>query len=103
MTLFDELIVKTQVPVPVQAPLQPENRYLLAGVAVKVTDDPLTKASEQSLPQDTPTGEDTILPLPRRVTDNLYLGSNLKVAVMLLADVILTVQGPIPVQAPVQP
>lgn len=53
--------------VPLQAPLQPENVQPVAGVAVNVTAVPLLNALVQVLPQLTPLGEDTMVPLPVRV------------------------------------
>jgi len=103
VTLLAASMVEVHVPDPVQAPLQPENRYPLAGVAVNVTEVPLTHACEQSLPHDTPDGELLIVPLPIRLTVKVYLGNALNVAVTVLAAFIVRLQAPVPVQAPLQP
>jgi len=58
------LIVTVQVPVPVQAPLQPENADPLAAVAVSVTIVPLVKLALQVAPQVTPTGLEATEPDP---------------------------------------
>lgn len=50
-TVLDEFMVTLHAPTPVQAPLQPEKSYPLAGLAVNVTIVPLTNDSLQSNPQ----------------------------------------------------
>ena len=50
-----------------------------------------------------PTGSLVTVPLPDLLTVRVYLGMALKVAVTLLAAVIVTWQVPVPVQAPDQP
>src|SRR5262245_66505469 len=64
------LIVTVQVPVPVQAPLQPVKVAPAAGVAVSVTAVPLLKAAEHVAPQLMPAGGLVIGagPAPARLT-----------------------------------
>ena len=57
-------IETAQEPVPVQAPLQPENPEPAAGDAVRVTTVPISKVSVQSSPQLIPIGEELIVPSP---------------------------------------
>ncbi|HDN27603.1 MAG TPA: hypothetical protein ENG03_11010 [Thioploca sp.] len=64
VTLLLDTIDTRQVPVPLQAPLQPANVLPDAGLAVRVTLLPSVKDSEQSLPQLIPVGELVIVPLP---------------------------------------
>lgn len=63
-TLRASLIVTAQVPVPLQAPLQPANTVPLAGVAVSVTPVPLFSATLQVAPQLIPAGDDETVPTP---------------------------------------
>ncbi len=56
MTAFAALIVTAHVPVPVQAPDQPEKDEPVIAEAVRVTEVPLLYASEQSPPQEIPEG-----------------------------------------------
>ena len=53
-----------QLPVPVQAPVQPPNVELPSAVAVRFTTVPGLYASEQSAPQLTPAGEELTVPVP---------------------------------------
>src|SRR5215468_2375766 len=94
-----------QVPVPVQAPLQPEKVEPLAAVAVRVTEVPLAKLALHVLPQLMPAGEEVTVPLPEPalVTVRFGLAVVLNVAVTDFAAVIGTVQVLVPVQAPLQP
>ena len=63
------LMVKLQVPVPEQAPLQPENTDDSdAGVAVRVINVPLLKLAEQVAPQLMPAGALVTEPVPVKVT-----------------------------------
>jgi hypothetical protein len=57
-----------QVPVPVQAPLQPVKVKPLAGVALKATLVPPLKLALQVLPQAIPLGLEATVPLPVVVT-----------------------------------
>jgi hypothetical protein len=96
------LIVTVQGPVPVQPPpLQPKNVEPAAGVAVKVTAVPLVKPVEQVVPHEMPAGALTTLPLP--VPDGVTVSAKddcTKLAVTDMAALIVTVQGPVPVQPP---
>jgi len=94
-----------QVPVPVQAPLQPANVEPLAAAAVSVTDVPLAKFALHVVPQLMPVGEDVTVPVPvpALVTLNANVEALLKVAVTARAAVIEVVQAPVPVHAPLQP
>jgi hypothetical protein len=96
------LIVTVQGPVPVQPPpLQPENVEPAAGVAVKVTTVPLVKPVEQVAPHEMPAGALTTLPLP--VPDGVTVSAKddcTKLAVTDVVALIVTVQGPVPVQPP---
>ena len=104
-------------PVPEHAPLQPANVCPVLGVAVKVTLVPLVYVSEQSLPQAIPVP--VIVPLPETPVVRVYVvgvGVELpppppppppplvvvapKVAVTLRFRDIVTVQGAVPLQAP---
>ena len=95
-------MVTVQEPVPVQPPpLQPENVEPAAGTAVKVTAVPLVKPVEQVVPQEMPAGALTTLPLP--VPDCVTVSAKddcTKLAVTAVAALIVTVQGPVPVQLP---
>jgi hypothetical protein len=100
------VIETVQVPVPVQAPLQPANVEPLAAEAVSVTEVPLAKLALHVLPQLMPDGEEVTVPVPvpARVTVRVWVVALvLKVAVTDRAAVIETVQVPVPVQAPLQP
>ncbi len=105
VTLRAAVIANTQLPVPVQAPLQPANVEPLAAAAVSVTDVPLEKFALQVLPQFTPEGEDVTVPVPvpALVTLNENDDELVNVAVTARAAVIDTVQVPVPVHAPLQP
>jgi hypothetical protein len=74
-----EFIVTPQVPVPLQAPLQPLNVQPLAGVAVSVTCVPGAKFALQLDGQLIPVGELVTAPLPVTLTVNV--DSCVKVAV----------------------
>ena len=100
------VIDTAQVPVPVQAPLQPAKVEPLAAAAVSVTEVPLAKFALQVAPQLMPPVLDVTVPEPEPV----LLTVNAKVVVLLLkvavterAAVIDTVQLPVPVHAPLQP
>jgi hypothetical protein len=106
VTLRAAVIDVVQVPVPVQAPLQPANVEPVVAAAVRVTDVPLAKLALQVVPQFTPVGAEVTVPapLPALVTVNAKVDVDvLKVAVTLRAAVIDTVQVPVPEHAPLQP
>jgi hypothetical protein len=107
VTLSAALIVTTQLPVPVQAPLHPAKVLPLFGVSLNVTCDPLVKFAVQMLGHVIPAGElDTVpVPVPASATVNAKLVVELNVAVTLSAAVIVIVQVPVPLHAafPLQP
>jgi hypothetical protein len=98
-------IATLQLPVPLQAPLQPVKADPLAGRAVRVTTVPSLKSLLQVVPQLMPEGEDTMLPLPSPRRDVVKACvMRVKVAVTVAAVAIETVQTlALPVQAPLQP
>ena len=83
------------------SPDQPVNRCPVEAVAVKVTDVPTANDFEHELPQVIPVGLDATdpTPTPALVTVSV-LGTALKVAVTVLADVIDTMHTPAPLQEP---
>src|SRR5262245_57374170 len=96
------LMVRAQVPVPVQAPpLQPVKVEPAAGVAVSVTAVPLANVEEHVAPHVIPAGALVMVPLPAPVL--LTVSAKLcsaKVAVTDCAALIVTLQVPAPVQPP---
>ena len=64
MTLRAALMVTLQVPVPVQAPLQPVKVEPAVAAAVRVTLVPLVKLVLQVLPQVIPLGDEVTVPDP---------------------------------------
>ena len=96
--------VTVQPAVPVQAPLQPANAERFAGVAFNVTTVPPLKAALHALPQLIPPGLELTVPEP--VPATLAVSVTLcraNVAPTLRAWLMLTVQDPAPLQAPLQP
>jgi hypothetical protein len=88
----------------VATPLQPVNKEPTAGVAVSVNTDRLglTLAAQMS-PQFIPAGllVTVPVPVPVFVTDiTTYPGATSKFAVMFRSSVMVTVQGPVPLQPP---
>ena len=67
VTLLAAFMVTTQVPVPLQAPLQPLKVDPVPAAAVSVTDWPELKAAEQVAPQLIPLGALVTVPLPAPV------------------------------------
>src|SRR5579872_2645140 len=104
VTALAAVMVTLQVPVPEQAPLQPAKVDPAAAVAVRVTGVPLAKLALQVLGQVMPAG--LLLtdpePVPASVTVNANV-TTLNVAVTALAAVMVTLQVPVPEQAPLQP
>jgi hypothetical protein len=102
MTEVAALSVMVQAAVPEHPPpLQPENVEPVAGVAVKVTMVPVVNWVEQVVPHEMPAGALTTLPLP--VPDGVTVSAKddcTKLAVTDMAALIVTVQGPVPVQPP---
>jgi len=105
VTLRAAVIGVVQVPVPVQAPLQPANVEPLDAAAVSVTEVPLAKFALHVVPQLTPAGDEVTVPspVPAFVTLSANVDVALKVAVTARAAVIDTVQAPVPAHAPLQP
>ena len=69
VTVFAAFMVSVQVPVPVQAPLQPAKVLPAAGVAVRVTLVPLVKFALQVALQSIPAGPATVPePVPNLAT-----------------------------------
>src|SRR6202162_6007928 len=97
-------MVTEKAPVPLQAPLQPVKVDPAAALAVSVTTVPLLKLALQVVPQLIPVGllVNVAVPVPALVTLNLQTGT-LNVAVTDFAALIVTLQVPVPVQAPLQP
>src|SRR5262247_4580445 len=95
------LIVTLQVPVPVQAPLQPVKVEPAAGVAVRVTTVPVVKEVEHVAPHVMPAGALVMVPLPAPVLLTVSAKPcSAKVAVTDCAALVVTVQVPVPVQPP---
>lgn len=97
-------IVSWHVPVPPQAPLQPANVEPDPGVGVSVTTVPLLKFAVHVLGQEIPLGELVTVPVPVPAVETVSGKVEiLNVAVTDSADVIVTTQLPVPLQAPLQP
>jgi hypothetical protein len=103
VTFRATLIVTVQEPVPVQAPLQPA-KVEPEAIALSVTDAPELKFAAQVPGQLMPEGllDTEPLPVPARVTVSGKVAV-VNVAVTFRAALIVTVQEPVPVQAPLQP
>ena len=63
----------------------------------------LKKEKEHVEPQLIPAGLLVTVPVPLLVTLSVYLGSEVKLALTLLAAFMVTTQTPVPEQAPLQP
>ena len=95
-----------QNPVPEHPPPQPANELPLFGVAVKITELPASEVYEQVDPQLMPEGEPVTIPepVPVFVTVKVYkLEDRAKLAVTVLAALIVVVHVPVPEHAPLQP
>ena len=107
VTLRAALIVTTQLPVPVHAPLQPAKLLPEFDVAVSVTSVPARKVLEQVPGQSIPAGLDATapLPVPAVLTErtNVGGGAAVKLAVTLAAAFMVTAQLPVPEHAPLHP
>jgi hypothetical protein len=101
-----EFIVTLQAPVPLQAPPQPANVELESGAAAKLTTVPLAKLAEHVVPQEIPEGVLVTAPVPVPLLDTVRVKGPafaVKVAPTDLAASMVTLQAPVPVQAPLQP
>ena len=106
LTDFAASMVTLQAPVPLQAPLQPANVEPESGVAVKLTTVPFAKFAEHVVPQEIPEGVLVTVPVPVPLLDTVRVTGPafpVKVAPTDLAASMVTLQAPIPVQAPLQP
>ncbi len=104
VTLWSELRVTVQAPVPVQAPLQPANADPAFGTAARDTTEPAAKGVEHEKKQLTPEGELVTLPppVPALVTFKLNAGRN--IAVTATSEVAVTEQLLVPEHIdPLQP
>ena len=100
-TLSAPTISTEQLPVPLQAPLQPIKLMPGAGVAVSVTTVLLPKLAVQFDEQLKPVGVFFTVPLPVTLTvRGKVICAN--VAVTDCAEFIVTMQLPVPLQAPLQ-
>lgn len=102
VTLRAASIDTLQASAPVQAPDQPVKRQPSAGVGVSVTVASTASAALQVLPQAMPAGDEVTVPVPLRVTLSV-LWVRVKTAPTEVAPATVTLQGPVPLQAPVQP
>ena len=102
VTLFAAFIVSEQLPVPEQAPDQPEKPYPLEGEAVSVTPVPYPNVVEQVPGQEIPEGELVTVPLPLTPTVSVS-GMAVKVASTVSGLYKLTSQEPVPEHEPDQP
>src|SRR4030095_11676832 len=101
VTELAALIVTMQPPLPEQPPLHQAKLEPASGVTVKVTAVPLGNEAAHVAPQTMPAGELVMVPVP--VPDLLTVSvkpcCSLKVAVMEVAAVSVTIQGPVLEQA----
>ena len=89
-----------QLPVPLQAPPQPENVAPEFGVSVSVTAVPAGKLALQAPGQAIPAGLLVTVPLPVTLTDSRL--DPVKTALTDFAALIVTEQDPAPLHAPLQ-
>jgi hypothetical protein len=97
------LRVTEQAPVPAQAPLHPVKTEPAAAVLLRVTTVPDAKGAEQVAPQLMPAGVEVTVPVPVPAFTTVRVWLSLKVAATDLAALMVTVQAPVPVQAPLHP
>ncbi len=95
-------------PAPAHAPLQPVKVEPASGMASRATTAPLVKLALHTAPQLIPPGLEAMIPVPAPFFITLSItvlggGAVPNVAVRLRGAVMLTVHGPVPVQAPLQP
>jgi hypothetical protein len=103
VTDLDEVIVTEQLPVPLQAPLQPAKTDPDAAVAVRPTNAPLANIALQVVGQLMPAGLLVTLPLPVPASETVKGKTAVKVAVTALAAFMVTEHPAVPEQAPLQP
>ena len=89
--------------VPLHAPAHPAKVELLAGVAVSVTEVPGSKLALHDCPQLMPEGVLATLPLPVPLKATANTGEALKLAITEVFCVSVTLQTPVPLQAPDHP
>jgi hypothetical protein len=102
VTLAAAFMVTLHVPVPEQpAPLQPLKFDPPAALAVRVTTVPLLYGAAQVAPQLIPAGLDVTVPLPVPALLTVRLNCcTAKLAVTLVAALMVTLQVPVPEQPP---
>ena len=98
VTDLSALIVTVHVPPPVHVPLQALKEEPLLGLAVRVTEVPLLKVSEQSVPQLIPVAVTVPSADPALVTVRVKVEE--KVAVTEVLALMVPVQVPVPEQPP---
>jgi len=106
LTDFAASMVTLQAPVPLQAPLQPANVEPESGLAVKLTTAPLAKLAEHVVPQEIPEGVLVTVPVPAPLLATVRVkspGLAVKFALTDFAASMVTLQAPVPLQAPLQP
>jgi hypothetical protein len=106
LTDFAASMVTLQAPVPLQAPLQPARVEPESGAAVKLTTVPLAKLAEHVAPQEIPEGVLVTVPVPVPFLVTVRVkgpGFAVKFALTDFAASMVTLQAPVPLQAPPQP
>ena len=106
LTDFAASMVTLHAPVPLHAPLQPANVELASGVAAKLTTVPFAKLAEHVGPQEIPAGELATVPVPVPLLATVRVkgpGFAVKFALTDFAASMVTLQAPVPLQAPLQP
>jgi len=106
VAVTEALLVKLneQAPIPLHAPDHPVNVDPAFGVAVSVTEVPVLNSALHTVPQLMPAGLLVTVPLPERVT---VIAGDTEAAVNIAVTEVLplkfNLQGPVPLQAPLQP
>jgi hypothetical protein len=97
-------IVRLHAPVPLHAPLQPVKADSAAGVALRVTLEPIGRSALHVVPQLSvvPVATTLPVPVPFLLALSVYF-DRLKVARTLVHESIGTVQVPVPLQIPLHP